>query len=83
MDTHRISVEHLPINNTHDRPETELLLPMCVSVLNEAAAMCSSVARTGSSTLTWFFLSTPDVTNPIHKPTLTYDLEAQNTSARS
>lgn len=75
-----------PINNTHDRPETELLLPMCVSVLDEAAAMCSSVARTGSSTLTWFFFfssRTPDVTIPMHKSALKYDLEAQNASARS
>lgn len=45
MDTHRISVEHLPMNNTHDTPETELLLPMCVSVLSQTAAMCSSLAQ--------------------------------------
>lgn len=50
MDTHRISVEHLPMNNTLYTAETELLLPMCVSVLNETAAMCSSVARTGGFT---------------------------------
>lgn len=35
MDTHQISAEHLPMNNTHYTAERELLLPMCVSVLNE------------------------------------------------
>lgn len=50
MDTHRISVENLPMNNTHYTAGRELLLPMCVSVLNETAAMCASVARTGGFT---------------------------------
>lgn len=55
MDTHQISAEHLPMNNAHYTAETELLLPMCVSVLNETAAMCSSGARPGSFTGTWLF----------------------------
>lgn len=65
MDTHRISVEHLPMNNTHYTAETELLPPMCVSVLKETAAMCcQSRALAASGARDYYFLSTMNVIIP-------------------